>query len=505
MLTPPSGWNDIVNGGDFTLNVYLIIEVFDGATWTVTNSNIELNSCVIEHSAFSDLSIGNACSAMLKAKLVDIGANVDALKIGQKVELRVGVKSRVSGTWSASASLGVFFIASIDRRGDGCAMITAYDGMSKLDNVMCGNSSAASLQSILNDALTNYGLVFQTGTFYSKTRITGTAINASFSVPASFEQKSVRKLLENVAALSGSNLIVNRHNYLAYCDIGNATSITDEPLGIICTAESLNYRDNLAPVTSVRLASGSDIYDSGTGYVITGNVESELSPTIAKAKHAYSEIEENATDSHFSDVQAQGVYISPLFELGDIASIRLNDGTYFNFRIMGYRMTLNGWGWAELMATRTDDAIVDNIGIIEDSSTGWSTARFSGSQTTMPSGEFANDFELIVSEKVIANTSESSSYGINPATQKKNVVRWPKTAISFTYNYYDTSGTRKSVSVTAAPVYRYLPLELTSDGNNYCVRGQRYYMSKPSDFRSFVGFSAISGTTNLVSVPNANQ
>lgn len=507
MLSKPSNWDTVYNANNYDLQLRFRVSLIENVStsdflFDIFNENIEMNSCIVEHSAFDDLSIGNTCAASMSIKLVDLGANAYVIRHGMTCILRARLKDRTTGRLTGWFTVfdGIVDEARVD--SEMAVTIKAFDCLQFLGNISCGNSSTGTLGGITTNVISYYlhSAMYDPNPFLNSTRINGSSTNRYFSVPATMKDASVRDLYSSAAALSGSNLTARRSTLsIEYIDIGNQAYITDEPLGIVTTVESLTHNDEMPMISAVRLRTGSQFYDSNTGWCVAGNVNSLLSPTTEKAVHAYNSLAASTAPSlRFSDVMAKGAEVNPLFELGDIISVPLPDGTYYNFRVLGYRVTFCGRVFGDLWAKRTGEAIVDNVGTRED--TTWYTLHLRTPMTTLPGSNFVNDYMVKVPEKIICNRSDSNTYGRTPGQDVVRVAKWPTAPITLTFTYYNTSNTQKSVTLTTYPVYRYLPVDITSDGTHFCITGQMYYMRKPADYKSSIGFSSVSGATNEIDV-----
>ena len=475
MLTPPSNWETLWNDQDSELEVRIRLNLGSGIFVNYTNNC--LFSCSVEASLFSDLSIGNVCSARLRFVVDHKNGETEALMPNKRVYLTCRLKK--GSLASGYSDQGSYIIETINRRDNGDVEVIAYDDVHWIASryVQISGSATQTTFEIYIKSLREQ-CYYELGGFpsydnllatplASKTGIITTILDATvgnIDVLRDAETVEARKVIESMAALSGGNIAITKTGKFKLYRITSNPTVTSSPLGIPVTAESLTKDDDYQVVTGIDLSNGSDTYASGSGWRIPASVASNVTAPIsvsvaaAAAKNMFTD---SAEAIRAANASAENAYITPLFELGDILSVDIGGGQFYNFTLCDYAVDYLGGCWGHVGFPKSLDAV--NYSIEQTWNTtggwynGWVTTNISPSRITKNVEILSAHMLRIVGDIKLSSTVSATSHVIH--------INYGLSPVSLSVEYTSTvDGTTKTANVTAYVLRRDYPNEVINDG-----------------------------------------
>lgn len=510
MITAPTNWDAIWASNDFAMQVRIVVSL--QGSIAVTYENDSLSSCSISGALFNDLSLGNACSARLSFTVIDAAVDYEQFRRNQKVVLSVRLQQLNGGeatsTYSGWAQLGVFYIDSYTLNDTGNINIVAYDALNVMQDMASQQTEALSIGDYLNRLRLMYGTL--TSAMYSdfldyKINYYSSSVNyvSDLQVPQAANSVTGRDVMSSIAGLAGGNVIVGRDgNFKLHRAMPAPSTTANVPTGAIeATAAQLSHRDRLKTATCACVNAGGEQYQNRSGWAIVSYVDSVFPITDANTggnnNTVYgveSSMHINASEVYqynlqYANVSASGVYITPLFELGDIVSIQIENGQHYNFPIASYTMNVLAGCWGELSFPVTDNAFVYRTADEWTSPGGWIGTWFDvhlnyGNELGNPAIEILNSHMFALKRVLLANTPTVVS--INNGTL----------GVSSTITYEDDNGVTKTATISGQLSEQYLPTLLNENGNPYSRIEYLYFYSAniPSDA---IGKTSTSSTLKI--------
>lgn len=485
MITTPTNWDTLWNDPESTLEVFLAVQLCDEIT--VTYSNDRLQQCRLSASVFQDFSLGNACSARLVFTLKDAEYEFSQFIKGQRIDFTCRLAK--GSTVTDKVNQGVFYIDSVSKTSNGNVTITAYDVMYQLENATAQqgnlNLSYWTILSKLRNMYPEYASTLDVGTMDGYLS-DGTLLHF-LDVPGTASDLSAREVIASVSGYAGGNTYVGKDNkahFMRPQKVPRQTSGT--PDGIVVTATALDHDERPQPITGVTVNQGN--IKSGTGWRIIANIDEkvanandyshdyEFARAVVDNMRTDVSTTETKKDIKATNVSAQGVYISPLFELCDVVSVDLGNGKYYNFPIYDYNVNYIGGCWGDLNCPRTDQAVEFSIEQVWTSAYGWienwATVYIRGGTYT-PSATPTSRNMLVLSALPLVNNSGT----IHGVRTNNTIVKLGTgfEELTGTFSYYSTNdGLLKQIEVTAYPATQFCPVaRWTSDV--FAVQNIMYY------------------------------
>lgn len=378
MLAAPENWNRYYGNQRTSLEVNIGIRVSKESSVRQQylfygNDDIDGNGVVLEHKLFDDYSIGNACAAMLSFTVKGRSEEARLIRKGQILVFRVRLRHRQTSiyaySYSGYAPQGRYIVDSVTSYEDGSFKVIAYDYLMLLDGIDVSGtnwmgSNAPVYAEYLKDkydnaTLTSFLLVGPGGGASSSFPYDDRIMYAL--MPQSLSTVAARDVFKSLAAFGGSNLTANKNAKGVLISPSNESSFTQQPLGTVVTAASLETKENMGTIAGVMLNSGSTSLFSSEGYLVRGNVLPDFYANVQDTVDAYENmLSGNDNVRKFDNVVVSGATVTPLVELGDVVSVEVGDG-YFNFTLCGYRLTYcSGEGgyccYGELSANRSEES-----------------------------------------------------------------------------------------------------------------------------------------------------
>jgi hypothetical protein len=505
MIEKPTGWDALANDLESMLEIRLHCELTSNVTINYFNRN--LNSCSISHSLFYDFSVGNACSQRLQFTIIDAVNDFANFKRGQKITL--DIRYSKGSTITSWIQRGIFFIDSATLVDNNNVAIIAYDAIYFTQDYT-GQFAAIPSDHIFENYL--YALRSSMGgssRFFSYTDAMSTDIwdysvlNSNYvslydysnwmlkyvKTTAATADTPGREVLSTVAALSGGNFALDCANKLHLYKLPELPTITTRPTGTVITASSLRYDRTSQAVTAVMAGDRASSY----GWLVNAPINNDYEVTKSIAFGVYQNVFEGRKSSatilkslYGVNVLASGVYASPLLELGDIVSVDIGNGQYYNFTACEYNFDLIGGFWGSVGINKSDSAI--GFYLAEDAE--WKDVGLdNGKQTPVIHFDSSHSFLMkliLLNSTNVRNTIAKKSSGAS--------------SVSGTVSYIGDDGTTKSVSITGYLDDAYFPLEHDSSSLE-ALKNVRFYSNNiPADA---IGKDSTSSTITLKDVESS--
>lgn len=506
MINPPAGWDTYWANPDSELRLFINVTLRNNITLQFQNADLE--SCSVEGSLFGDLSVGNVCSSRLSFVIKSAGSNINAIEPGSQVKLTCQLGPRGSASHTSSVSQGTYYVSEVIPNHNGSAKVVAYDEITKIsDYVIPGEPYLIEIGTYLLYVHERYQIAANRSALISavvkdKTGIisdSDSAIFGNIRIP-NYPKTTTRKMLETAAALAGGNIAIGKNNAIRLYRLDTGDSITTTPEGIVITASSLKKDERSQPITGVNLIEGDTTYPSGSGWRIDARIDdvleigasSDLAKTVSNNMHSdidatnYQKVTLRA-----SNVRAEGVYVTPLFELGDRVSVDIGNGKYYNFTASDYKVDYVNGCWGYIGRNKSADAIKYSIentwSSIYGWEEGWTTAVIN---TASYSIDILDNNVFRLNPDRIRITSSSAGKNVVKITGGLN-------PISVTFQYVSTQdGQTKSASVTAYIINDYYPVESDNGTLSYISNLLFCCSSLPDDA---VGASVVGNPITLKS------
>lgn len=480
MITPPTNWDTLWQDPESLLEVFLTVKLCDEIT--VTYSNDRLEQCRLSASVFQDFSIGNACSARLTFTLKDAESEFSQFAKGQRIDFTCRLSK--GNTVTAKVNQGVFYIDTVNKTSNGNVTITAYDAMYQLESMVSQQDSGLTVSAYLSKLRSMYPDVSAAlvttninAYMYDGTRLT------ALTIPATAGYLPAREVLASVAGFAGGNIYVGKDNKLHFLRPHIAPTQTKNTYtGVLVTATALDHDERPQPITGVTVNQDGGIR-SGSGWRIIVNIDdavfnsSGYNPQYEFARDVVDNMRTNAStgatslDVKGNNVSAQGVYITPLFELNDIASVDLGGGNYYNFPVYDYEVSYVGGCWGTLNYPKTDQAIEFSIEQQWNTSQGW----YDGWYYALIDGGIRAPSATPLSRNMLALSNIPLS---NQTYAHSNAIARLGTgfeSLTATFHYYSTlNGQYKAIEITAYPAARLCPIGIYMN-DKFSVQNILYY------------------------------
>lgn len=457
MITPPTNWETLWSALDSKLEVSLLVYLTTGVT--VDYRNNDLSNVSVSGALFSDFSIGNACSARLSFSLKDGQMEFVQFKRLQKVYARCRLVSLDGGTTTAWVDIGTYYIDSFTLNDSGNVSVTAYDEIYFMQDMVSQQTADLTVTAYMNRINSMYGLNASYDDFLSTScgaASMSIATVGELVIPAACSDVPAREVLASIAGLAGGNIAITKGNvYKLYRAMDSPSTTNYVPSDYIpITAASVHYSDRLKTVTGVVVQQSGNTKQNSTGWNMVVNIGDKFTVTSYKDTDSNNNtvwyITRNAHrntntgwfqyNMQYSDVLASGVFISPLFELGDFASVKVGDG-YYNFPIAEYNLNMSGGFWGSVSFPISDNAIIFKYSDTWQSGTHWYNDWFT-IQLNYPN-QIATPTVEVISSHMFA--FKRVLFKNNPT-----VVRFQSglTSISTTITYTNDAGETKTATIS---------------------------------------------------------
>lgn len=505
MITPPNNWNTLWANQNSTLEVRLVLAT--GVNYSVnlaTFTNENLASCTLEASLFNGVSIGNVCSARLRFVLKDMSASFGVFEENQRVTFTCRLRS--GNTYSGYANQGVYYIQQFTLQENGDIEIIAYDELYKMQDYVSQQTGNLSVNSYLSRMSSMYGiacstLFFTSTALYDTTNIMSTSGSTQISgmlIKSTAADIGFRKVLQTIAALAGGNVAINKSNRMWFYRLDEGASITSEPLGTIVTVSSLYKDDRPTVITGIDLETDGTTYPSSSGWRIHGQSTNKVSADGSRelAATAYRNFMADKLNVRVSNVRCDGAFITPLIELGDIVSVDLGDGTYYNFMLTDYALNYSGGCWGYIGCPATKDNFAFSLASVWNSTDGWIGTW---TQNVTSYLHPTNDVEIPDKYRIVFPIlwSGNVSGGLYYNVAYVSIINTISGTITYDSNGVDGTSGRKTATVTGYLSASYYPVERTmNDSNRYnlSIRNLTFYSTDIPD--NAVGANIITHSFN---------
>ena len=475
MITPPNNWNTLWANQNSTLEVRLVLAT--GVNYSVnlaTFTNDNLASCTLEASLFNGVSIGNVCSARLRFVLKDMAASFGMFEENQRITFTCRLRRNYS--YSGYAKQGVYYIQQFTLQENGDIEIIAYDEITKIQDYISQQTANTQLSSYLSRLNSMYKYSFSTGELgntelydttnimyqyaSSNTKVLGMLVKSTAS------ELGARKVLQTIAALAGGNIAINKSNNLKLYRLDEGASITSEPLGTVVTVSSLYRDDRPTVITGIDLETDGTTYPSSSGWRIHGQSTNKVSADGSRtlAETAYRNFMADKMNVRVSNVRCDGAYITPLIELGDIVSVDLGNGTYYNFTLTDYALTYSGGCWGYIGCPATKDNFAFSLASVWSSTDGWIgtwtlnvTSYLSPTDDVVIPDKYRIVFPVLWSGNVASGMYYNMAY--------VSIINTISGTITYDSNGVDGTSGRKTATVTGYLSASYYPVERTTDSS----------------------------------------
>lgn len=504
MITPPANWSTLEQDVNSIFEVR--IRVYLNDTDYVTYSLDDLASCKLDSAAFNDLSIGNVCSARLSIMLKNKASDYELLRRCKTVRMYVRLKSGTSNTVTSWVGQGVFYIDSIVYSNSSDLSITAYDELYLLGNYATQLTTATTFSSYMSMLNSMFGINFSYSSALSTTLdnlVTETGTNPTVGalvVPADAVRENARDVLCSIAAYAGGNFILDKSNTLKLVRLDVNQEKSQTAAGQIVTVASIDYDKIPHIVTGVDVGD----YPSSTGWRIVANVCNGFEESREVAQKIVENMYTNQRNVRASNVHASGALISALAEIGDVMSVDIGNGWYYNFAMFEYNMNYNGGCWGEIGATRTDAAIVFTYEETWHEYTGWhdgwevSNLGITTANIIIDSAHLFHLERLTLdsSNYVYKTTANISSGAISQADQNIETISG-----SFSYRI---DGNARSIQLSGTRIQEDYPIQRRDDSVSYgkTYIENIYYYSANEIPAEFYGDN-VSGINNSIEIIGA--
>ena len=507
MITPPSNWNTLWANQNSTLEVRLVLATGDNYSVNVaTFTNENLGSCTLEGSLFNGVSIGNVCSARLRFVLKDMSSSFGIFEEDQRVSFSCRLRS--GNTYSGYASQGVYYIQQYTLQENGDIEIIAYDELNKMQDYVSQQTSNMSVSSYLARFYNMYGRAcgisnFINASLYDTTGImysSGSTYVSGMLVKSTAAELGFRKVMQTIAALAGGNVAIDKSNKLRLYRLDEGASITSEPLGTVVTVSSLYKDDRPTMITGIDLEADGTTYPSSSGWRIHGQSTNKVSADGSRtlAGTAYKNFKADKLNVRVSNVRCDGAFITPLFELGDIASVDLGNGTYYNFMVTDYALNYSGGCWGYIGCPATKDNFTFSIASVWNSSTGWWDTSWTWSYiASLSASVVIPDKYRIVIPSLSIGSDGGSYYNLAMLTQCDTVSG----TITYISNGVDGTSGQMTISVTGYLSEIYYPIErIENSGSN-----PRCFIANVVFYCSTIPDNAVGATIVRNTLTNGSQ
>ena len=479
MITPPSNWDTLWADPNSVLEVQLVVNLNNNVSITYTNA--DLSSCSLDGSLFKDLSIGNVCSARLRFVIKDASDVFSAFTQNQKITFKCRLKN--SSTSTAYVTQGIYYLdsASIDNNGN--VEIVAYDEIYRIANYVSQLSYNSSVNTFMARLYQMYGLTVDYASLIIASLSDTTGILSgsqarvdSIAIKSTSKNTPARKVLETVATLAGGNIAITKQNAMKLFRLDAGPTITTTPLGIVVTATNLFKDERPQVITGVDLSTGSGTFASSSGWRIPGAITDEvcISGSVDVAITAANNMHTDEKNIRVSNIRVDSAYITPLFEIGDIVSVDIGGGQYYNFTLCDYSVDYVGGCWGYLGVPKSSSAVAVSIEEVWDSTHGWIGNFVSmdlGSNTWEPTLEFVNKYQFRLKNIPFNGTN----------TYKRTMARVASgiETLDLTVRYYGQGGL-KTINVTGYLAEPYMPIE-SSNYHDWEINNVLYYCNELPD------------------------
>lgn len=452
MIPPDTNYWYVLELGS-TTSLQAQIEVYpdgnvnsDYGVLTLTTADLVDGSCYIESGFTGDSPIGNVCSAKLVFSTYYIGDSARWFAIGQACVVKIRLARFDHPVTSSWVNRGTYYISDIKDIGDGCVTITAYDALyrygfeavSASDDVgvlLTGTYATETILNLLSDILLN-------SRWQNDSRINAmTKISFPKTMFGKKNSPTKRDLLRYTAILAGSNIALDYTGKAYMVEAGNGYTASESKIAMLDTPWlEIIQTKNRVPVTAVNLAVGNNLYKANTGFAIDAELPSEMKESGVAA--AWLDIAKRiavnmnkVVQAEIGTVEVDAMFSSPLVELGDVVSYKVDDG-YVNARVQNYRISLGGDSSGRHSSGIAQEAVTCNNTADSDSWVNYATSQ--SYQRISILGAHLISFDRIDLSK---STYKPSGTGIR-------VVKLTNQTKSGTMIVKDKSGNQVSVTMT---------------------------------------------------------
>lgn len=502
MITAPSNWDAIYAMPDATLDVRMTW-TRGGINFTLTNSDLSSSGVTIEHSVSNNLSYGNVAMARLTFTVKDYADNINNFLVytpsqgGTYLTLECLCRSELHYKQtgirrSGWADLGLFIIAELNALENNDLEVIAYD----LIMVSELKPQYYNLPVTPSNIRTITGLNLSSS--YLSTPFTSDSRIADFSLSKDVAREkglSGREQMAIMAQWSGSNLAIKRSTraldflrpyqlsstYYGYSTRSYGGTQSD---GAECTCSSLTV-SNPYVLQNVAVKQGENEYKSGIseyGTFFKYDVDDYLATMTTQQAARIKSYAFGGDNWNISSVVAQGVVVTPLFELGDVLTVitgGVTEKPYFNFIPWAIRININGLCYGDFSAEVSFDQFFDEMPV---NTTGLTEATLPDTQT--PTFTFMGEHSFGVS--INTNTSRGGY----------DVARFTQYSLSnFTVTYEDYANEQHTVTISSARMADVNALLSTNNSSKACVENAVYITStvlpRARDVKSVVSTSLV--------------
>lgn len=458
MITKPSNWDSTIARGDYVYKIRLWVSYGNDFHYITLTDDDFMSGLTIDNRGYPDLSVGNISSTMIEFEVVDIGSKVYMLTAGATIRLYMSVKS---GSYTSSeAYMGYFIIDNVVSTGN-IVKVTAYDSINDANKPLItgGLPSDVTLYSLRNKMVDGSGRSMIPSSVYNNPRI------SSFSIPKSNLDAKNYKLRDVLSAffaygaynvfLHPANSASNVSSFTLY-EISNELSTTSQPLGEVCTVETLKVDESSTFITGVLLSNNNASYQSNSGWMLNVDMIDAVNVSQSMADSIFANLSSSIGSLTSTNIEVSGAEVSPLIENGDIVSIDNGDGTYTNFKIAGYRKIINGKCWCDLSTPSTGSNVTENTTSDTSSMTNVSYVTFNPTIEYLGNG-------MVKFGRYVLNVS-----GTAPTWVYNRLYA----SLYFGITYKKADGTQASTSSTACAmlvIHRYQPVKYDSATGKYYV------------------------------------
>ena len=446
-IRPPANWGVLESQSD-TVQAYRVRlfpqgvanSDFDSANAIeFLNDNLSLSGIQLEGAICNDLSVGNVCSAVLKAAIVGAPSALSAMCPPDTLvdfSIRLEGGGSYSGTVTDWVRQGVFRVESLDSIDGGDIFnLIAYDDVYHLEGVYYPETET-------DVTLDSFWSFVESNTVASIAQATKSEISSSYASPipaAVISGASVRKVLEVLAAMAGGNLYISKQNVLTFKHLTTNFATTNAsgysvfsyksktdflPLfGAIINAENNAKMSGHVNLLKVSLP---DAYaeKNNIAAAVTNRVFNIIINSGGRRNPIY-----------YGDFSFDAPNVSPLFELGDVFT-----ANGFRVTVASYRLTFSGRCSGLLESRRSDGACY--LRESESGSSDWfDIATYADTKTGTVELLGETGWAIFTFPLITLDGSGSRSNVAYLSTEG---------ALNVTVSYTDSSGTTRTKTVSAS-------------------------------------------------------
>lgn len=396
MITAPENWNTLWDDPETKMRILLEVDVA-GLNITKQYTEDDLLNCTLEAALWSELSIGNVTSACLSFTIAG-GATEQSLFLKEsRIDFSVCLEK--DGTVTDYVKQGVFYVNDANVSNDNDLSVTAYDMLhffadSKLviqvestgfitaseAILMCVSlgsiyGNLAFTQSEWNTLWSGFLNTSVNGLYPQSNSSSATKIIGNIGVPVEMmnSDRPFSELVGSIAAIAGGNAYIGKDNAAKFAPLKIGYSITQSyAQARVVTASSISTNkvfDSVIPHVYFDTKS-SNVRNGMYGYCVEAHISDkfpmrqdttlpryDVTQINSNITHSISIQHPGASWSAIADIEASGVYVSPLMELLDSVYIPLDGKFYEMFYLSEMRLDYCEGCWGNLGQSASEGSV----------------------------------------------------------------------------------------------------------------------------------------------------